>query len=160
MLSFLKRPIFGYGFQSFWTGLTGESLNIFLSIQFEIYQAQNGILELGLELGIVGICMFLFTVVGGIRDGLRCFQNGQSEPMSWYVGIILLTVAYNIDETSLMSPNSLPWLLYIVACAGLTREADSIRRQRVFFADANRPSRKFLHSTASVGQGLAGANQS
>ena len=43
MASGLKHPLLGYGYSAFWTGMRGESLNIFMSTRFEIYQAQNRI---------------------------------------------------------------------------------------------------------------------
>jgi O-antigen ligase len=127
LLSVAKRPLLGYGYQAFWTGLRGESLNVYMGAHFEIYQAQNGLLEIALELGLVGVALVLLTLVRAIRDALVCFQVGQSDVVNWYVGILALSVAYNVDEAFLAVCHSMPWLLYVVACTGLSIEAKKVR---------------------------------
>lgn len=127
IVSAAKRPLLGYGYAAFWRGMQGESLIIFLTIHFEIYQAQNGIIELWLELGAVGVLLMTGTFVSALRDALTCLQRGPSPVANWYIGLIVLTIAYNIDETFLLSVHSIPWLMYIVACAGLAAEADKVR---------------------------------
>jgi exopolysaccharide production protein ExoQ len=126
--SILKRPLLGYGYAAFWTGLQGESLNIYMATHFEIYQAQNGVLEIWLELGIAGVFLLIISFVSAINDAVTCFKHGQSQAVEWYVGLFALTIAYNIDETFLVSAHSIPWLLYVVACTGLAAEAKAHRR--------------------------------
>jgi exopolysaccharide production protein ExoQ len=127
ILSILKRPLLGYGYVAFWTGMQGESLNVFMGTHFLIYQAQNGILEVWLELGLVGVTLALATLVGAIRNALICFQYRHSSVVNWYVGLVALTVAYNFDEAFLATAHTIGWLFYVIACAGLQREADHIR---------------------------------
>jgi O-antigen ligase len=136
LISILKRPILGYGFASFWTGLQGESLNIFMSTQFEIYQAQNGLLELGLELGLVGVCLAVLSLLKAIRDAIVCFQYAHSNAVNWYVGLLALTISYNVDEAFLARENFLPWLLYLVACTGLAEEARKVLAARASMDDS------------------------
>jgi len=127
MLSVLKRPLLGYGYASFWTGMRGESLNIFTTTRFETYQAQNGILEIWLELGVVGVIMVVITLLSALKNAFTCFQHGHTDVVNWYIGVIALTICYNIDETFLATAHSIPWLLYIVACCGLAIEAKKLR---------------------------------
>jgi exopolysaccharide production protein ExoQ len=123
LVAILKRPLLGYGFAAFWTGFQGESLNVFMSTHFEIHQAQNGLLELGLELGLVGVCLFVLSLLKAFRDAVICFQNAHSDVTNWYVGLLFLTVSYNVGEAFLAHENFLPWLLYLIACTGLAEEA-------------------------------------
>jgi O-antigen ligase len=134
LLSMLKRPLLGYGFASFWTGLQGESLNIYMSTQFEIHQAQNGLLELGLELGLVGVGLALLSLAKALRDAMVCFQYAHSDVVNWYVGLLALTVSYNVDEAFLARENFLPWLLYLVACTGLAEEARKVAAAKALMA--------------------------
>jgi exopolysaccharide production protein ExoQ len=131
--SALKHPLLGYGYSAFWTGLRGESLNIFMTTHFEIYQAQNGVLELWLELGLVGVGLFFLTLIRAIKDGFVCLQQGYSPITNWFISLIALTVVYNIDETFLASAHSLPWLLYMVACVGLADRARQLRSKVIRF---------------------------
>lgn len=129
MVSILKRPLLGYGYAAFWTGLKGESLNIFMSTHFEIYQAQNGLLEVWLEMGLVGVTLVLLTLGKAVKDAVTCIQRGHSQAVNWYIGIVALTVIYNVDESFLATAHSIPWLMYIVACTGLASEARRLRSQ-------------------------------
>ena len=43
--------------------------------------------------------------------------------VDWCIGIVFLTVVYNLDERTLMATEYLPWILYIVACPGLRAAA-------------------------------------
>jgi exopolysaccharide production protein ExoQ len=127
MVSIMKRPLLGYGYAAFWTGLKGESLNIFMSTHFEIYQAQNGLLEVALELGLAGVILVLLTLANAVKDALTCIQHGHSQAVNWYIGLIVLTVIYNVDESFLATAHSIPWLMYIVACTGLSSEANRLK---------------------------------
>ena len=100
-----------------------------MTTHFEIYQAQNGILELWVELGIVGVVIILVTLVRAVLDVLICIQREYSPETTWFICMISLTVIYNIDETFLASPHCLPWVLYSVACIGLRDRVRRIRAQ-------------------------------
>ena len=125
--SAMKRPLLGYGFGAFWTGMSGESLNIFSDTHFDIYQAQNGLLEVWLELGLVGVVLIVCTLLRATKDALVCLHQDHSPATNWYVIMIALTVAYNVDESFLASSHSLPWLMYIVACTGLAERVRGLR---------------------------------
>jgi len=138
MVSILKRPMLGYGYAAFWTGLKGESLNIVMSTHFEIYQAQNGLLEVWLEMGIVGVTLVVLTLGKAVKDAVTCVQRGHSQAVNWYIGIVALTVMYNVDESFLATAHSIPWLMYIVACTGLAAEARRLRSNYAAGGDGGR----------------------
>ena len=123
-----KRPLLGYGYDGFWhQGLQGEVLNIYTITHFEVFQAQSGFLEVWLGLGLVGLVLMLLSLLQASRDAMICFRHGDPSSTRWYIGLIVLTVLYNTDESFLALSNSLPWLLYMVACVGLAQEAKKIR---------------------------------
>src|SRR5262249_21893292 len=53
------RPWFGYGYGAFWLGATGESASIWSALSWQPAEAHNGFLDLGLQLGLVGVALFL-----------------------------------------------------------------------------------------------------
>lgn len=63
----LKRPILGYGYNGFWQPWRGESNPaagiIDPSTRYIPPHSHNGYLDLGLNLGIVGIFLFVFSLV-------------------------------------------------------------------------------------------------
>ena len=127
LTSIAKRPLLGYGFYSFWTGLKGESGNINYAANWSFGYAHNGTLEILLQLGIVGAVLFYATMVQGLRNAWYCFRHDRSRRNDWFFSLLFLTLVYNLDEASVLLPNELLSMLYIVACAGLGQSAQRIK---------------------------------
>ena len=126
--SIAKRPLLGYGYYAFWQGMTGESANVIMAAHWFFGYAHNGLLEIVLQIGVLGAGLFLLTFVKACRDAWFCFKFGRSYGVEWYSGLLLLAVIYNIDEETLLWPNDFLSMLYIVACCGLAVEAQRIRK--------------------------------
>jgi exopolysaccharide production protein ExoQ len=120
--SILRRPWVGYGFDAFWSMLSGEASMVFAATGWVVSSAHNGFLNVALELGLAGLLLVSATLVQACRHANAAFRPGHSGYVDWCIGIIFLTVVYNLDERTLMATQYLPWILYIIACAGL-REA-------------------------------------
>jgi O-antigen ligase len=127
--SMVKQPLLGYGFYSFWLGMKGESANVIVGVHWFFGYAHNGLLEIALQLGVVGVAVFLITFIQAIKDAWCCIQHGASAELDWYIGIIILAVLYNIDEATVVLPNDLLSVLYIVACCGLSMKARELRNR-------------------------------
>ena len=125
--SIAKRPLLGYGFYAFWQGLRGESASTMVSINWVFGYAHNGILEICLQLGLVGVAVFFVTLFQAIRNAWFCLRNGCPPGVEWYIGLIALTIMYNIDECSILLPNDLLSILYVVACCGLAKAAARLK---------------------------------
>lgn len=121
--SVLRRPLGGYGFDAFWSLLQGEASRVFVSAGWVVTSAHNGFLNVALELGLVGLALVLITLIQACRHASAAFHRGHSPYIDWCIGIIFLTVVYNLDERTLMATQYLPWILYIVACTGLRSAA-------------------------------------
>src|SRR5258706_4516085 len=125
--SILKRPLLGYGFYSFWQGMTGESAHAILATHWGFGYAHNGMLEILLQLGFVGLIVFLLSLLYAIGNARICLWHGGSIGTDWYIGLIVLTVLYNFDEATVVLPNELLSVLYIIACCGLARAAKQLK---------------------------------
>ncbi len=121
--SILRRPLGGYGFDAFWSMLNGEATRVFSATGWVVTSAHSGFLNVALELGLVGLALVLFTLVQACRHAMAAFRPGHSGYIDWCIGTVFLTVLYNLDERTLMAPQYLPWILYIVACVGLRKAA-------------------------------------
>jgi exopolysaccharide production protein ExoQ len=128
--SALKHPILGYGYMAFWKNLQGESATEALANHWAVTSAHNGMLELWLTLGAVGLGLVLYTFVRAFRDAFVCLRAGNSSYTQWYSCIAFLAVVTSLDEAELMIPNNLRWMLYVLACVGLSERAKAIRRSR------------------------------
>jgi exopolysaccharide production protein ExoQ len=122
-----KRPFLGYGFYGFWLGTKGESSVIITKLHWVFGYAHNGILEIAVQLGVVGVMLFLATLLQAIYHAWICLKTGKFTEVHFYISILLLTILYNIDEVTVLWPNDLLSILYIVACCGLARAADEVR---------------------------------
>lgn len=125
-----KHPFLGYGFYAFWQGLTGESGAVIHATHWTFGYAHNGILEILVQLGFVGLVLVLVTMAGAIKNAWYCIRNDSSGRYDWYIGLIVLTLLFNFDEETLLFPNELLSILYIVACCGLAKAAWELKQAK------------------------------
>jgi exopolysaccharide production protein ExoQ len=125
--SIMKHPLLGYGFQAYWHGLQGESGNISLADHWIVPAAHNGFLDLWLGLGAIGVGIVVYSMLQAGRNAFTCFRGGISSSAQWYLCIVVLTVVSNVAELTLMVPDYLAWIMYVLACVGLSQEAKRIR---------------------------------
>jgi exopolysaccharide production protein ExoQ len=118
--SIMKRPLLGYGYRAFWSGLQGESANVSLADHWIVPAAHNGYLDLWLELGGAGLGLFIIVTLRGVKTALGCVS--QSAFARWSLCIITLTIVANISEGTIMVPNHLAWVFFLIASAGLQEE--------------------------------------
>jgi O-antigen ligase len=93
-----SEPLFGHGFQSFWTSVRRE-------MYFGMPHAHNGYLDIMLETGAVGLALhtiWLLSCVGKLHRALAQDYDRASLALSF----LLVTLVYNFTETTL---NSLAW---------------------------------------------------
>jgi exopolysaccharide production protein ExoQ len=126
VVSAMKRPLLGYGYRAFWTGLQGESGNVLMANGWSFAQGHNGFLEVWVGLGAVGVAVVLYSLLKSFRNALPCI-SARNFYLNWCVCIVLLIAVHAMDEQTLAAPNNLGWILYIVASIGL---ADGARRIR------------------------------
>ena len=110
-----KRPSLGYGYSAFWLGMKGESANVVVAARWIVPAAHNGLLDLWLQLGSVGLLLFGLALVWGCKEAFCCLTRVGGVPVEWCAGIMLLTVLYNVDESSLMIPGELLWMMFTLA---------------------------------------------
>jgi exopolysaccharide production protein ExoQ len=114
-----KQPLLGYGYGAFWTGLLGPSLNIVLISGWALAQAQNGFLDIWVQVGVAGVVLIVLATGQAAWDALRCFRgSGQDNHVRWCIVVIVTIIVYNIGESSL-GMVQLVWFLFLLACIGL-----------------------------------------
>jgi exopolysaccharide production protein ExoQ len=127
-ISILKRPLLGYGYFAFWQGIKGESGKVILLTHWTFGYAHNGIIEIFLQLGSVGVIVFFITLFKAVKDAWFCYRNDRSGAYDWYLGLLVITIFYNIDEATVFFPNDLLSVLYVVMCCGLAMGAKRLRQ--------------------------------
>jgi len=115
------RVWLGHGYSAYWLGWEGESATIWRAITWRPPHAHNGFLDLGLELGVAGIALF---IVGLVRAAWRAtVLVGRTETGYglWPIAYLLFIVTANLAESAIMVRNSMTWMLYVVVCMWLVR---------------------------------------
>jgi O-antigen ligase len=129
--SITKRPLLGYGYDAFWLGFEGESYRVILTVSWALAQAQNGFLDIMLEMGAAGLTIVLLVFGFAFRDALACLlrsrDDAQLRAVEWYLAIVLLTFIYNLDESFLFTPKQFCWMIFLIACVGLKMEWMGLR---------------------------------
>lgn len=126
-----SRPLLGYGFSAFWLGLQGESGKIIQQMNWTFGYAHNGYIEICLQLGLVGLALFFASLVQAIRNAWTCLRYERTGLYEWFIGIIFITIVYNLDDCTVLWPRDLLSILYIVCCCRLSLAAAELRAQRV-----------------------------
>jgi len=124
--SIAKRPLLGYGYQAFWLGLEGESYRVILTVSWMLAQAQNGFIDVTLEMGLAGLTIVLLIFGFAFRDAAACLlrsrDDAQLRSVEWYLAIVLLSLLCNLSESFLFDAKHLGSLMFLLACIGLKRE--------------------------------------
>lgn len=123
-----KRPVWGFGYQAFFLGLKGESANLMLTPGHSgLTNAENGILQMWLELGVVGTAVTLFLLLQSLINAKVCLANGPSRFIRWNCSIIFLSLLSAVNGEKFMFPDTVEWLFFVVAYISLKESARDIR---------------------------------
>ena len=120
LVSIMKRPILGYGFDAFWLGMLGESARINLSLHWVTLHAHNGLLELWLNLGAVGLALFALAYSACIRKSLRFYARQQNHLGAWPLAYMAFLFFYNLTEPTELERNSIFTLLFAAVAVTVT----------------------------------------
>jgi O-antigen ligase len=138
-----KHPMLGYGYSAFWTGMDGESGQLYMTLHWMFSYAHNGFLEILLQLGMIGLAAVILMLLQAIANAFVCLRSGESAGIDWLVGVLFLTILYNFDEGTMLYSHSLGSIIFVMACGGL-----AMARARL---------REGVHAAANVGWGVAEA---
>lgn len=107
-----KQPWLGYGYGSFWNGLNGESAYVWRAVLWPAPNAHNGLLELWLALGILGVSIYLIGFSFSLLKAVAILRVNKTSENLWPLLFLTYTVLANITETSVMIQNNIFWVLY------------------------------------------------
>jgi O-antigen ligase len=130
-----ERPWLGYGYQGFWLGPDSPSSDVMnVTNGWYPYHSHNGVLELTLELGIVGVGIFLWAYLRVVTRVLRIGRDASWIEGTWPSAYLLFLLCLVAQETVLLRPNTIFTALFAVAMF-----APESGRRRATTAFASRP---------------------
>ena len=113
-LEMIKQRFFlGYGYHSFWEGWDSPGGYVWQAVGWKPPSAHNGLLDLALDLGILGVVIFL---AGFMVNLVRSFFWVRlSKDATGLLPLIYLSFLFlaNITESTLLERNNIFWVLYV-----------------------------------------------
>jgi exopolysaccharide production protein ExoQ len=120
-----QRPLFGYGFDSFWQGLRGDSLNIILGVGWLVPTAHNGYYDLLLGVGYIGLLCFLPAFIQMVARSFRYLATEKSSARLFPIAFLAFWLIYNLNESALVTRSGIPFLLFISISVSLAMRCSS-----------------------------------
>jgi O-antigen ligase len=107
---FQRNPLFGYGYASFWSGPAGL---LFVGYaHFPVAHAHNGVMQLLLDCGAIGLALFAAILVRALRGLAALLDDRDRRAHAWMAGFMVLYTFSNLAETHLLEPNDLYTVLF------------------------------------------------
>jgi O-antigen ligase len=104
----LENPLLGVGYGGFWVKpVEGLDVN-----GIPINEAHNGYLDVFIQLGAVGIILFVPVWVSFFRRAQREFEYDR-DWASFRISILVVALLHNITETSWLGDTCLLWALFV-----------------------------------------------
>jgi exopolysaccharide production protein ExoQ len=94
---------------------------VWSALQWKPPHAHNGFLDLALELGIVGIVVFVVGLAAAAWRSAALIRRTSSFYALWPVVYLAFMVMINLAESAILIRNSIFWMLYVVTCMWLIR---------------------------------------
>lgn len=115
-----ERPWLGYGYQAFWIE-GGESSYVWRAVRYKVYQAHNGFLNLGVELGLLGLLFFGLSILFTYIRAINWARFGKTSESLWPIIYATFLPMYNYTESTIVEQNSLYWVLFVAISLSLKR---------------------------------------
>jgi len=119
----LERPWLGYGYSAFWLGLEGPSSSIWRVVGWTAPGSHNGLMEIWLDLGVVGVAIAVFGFGRYFRKAFQLIREVRAWESAWPLMFLAVVFILNLTENIFFSANNIYWLLYMVMALDLSRRA-------------------------------------
>ncbi|MGB2665665.1 MAG: O-antigen ligase family protein [Candidatus Acidiferrum sp.] len=113
-----RRFWLGYGYGIFWVRQSG-SLQEVLATGWNALSAQNGYLDMGLDLGIVGLALFFCTLASAMRRGVHALHSDLLRTPKWPLLFLIFFALQNIHESDLIRLGTFMWIPFVATSVTL-----------------------------------------
>ena len=111
-----NKPLFGYGYSAFWSedNPVARSIGDALYVGFYTYHSHNGFIDVLLNVGWIGLGIFLIGFISTWVLALKYAYRPTSPGDAWPLAVMILFTLYNTTESTIISDN-INWLFYVIA---------------------------------------------
>ena len=108
----IDKPLLGHGYRTFWTrGLTNRLLT---------GNGHNSFLDIWLELGFVGLGLFMTSFIITGRRALQRLAHSNDRRGQWYLLFLLFMLVFGMAAQVFPDHGTIPWVLFIAITMYLT----------------------------------------
>lgn len=108
-----QKPWLGYGYFGFWNGLDSDAAYVWRAFLWETPNAHNGFLDLWIQLGFVGVALFLTGIYLHLMRSLLQLRCTTEPETLWPVLLMVYMLFSNLPESSFLLPHDVFWVLYV-----------------------------------------------
>jgi O-antigen ligase len=126
----LERPLLGSGWDAFWPGKGGDKIRNL--VRWPAPHAHNGFLELGLNVGLIGLAIFLVSNYKCFRLALRYSKDPGQPFRLWPLLFYSYTFLSSFTEASPIDRHTLTFLLFCALSVSMTETfgVEVVERER------------------------------
>lgn len=110
-----ERPWLGYGYSAFWLGWEGPSSQVWLASGQTSSSAHNAILNLWLQLGVLGVLVFVLSTLWAFLRAVAWARYTRAAEGLWPLAFLTFFILNGTVESTGPSGNSINWTLYVAA---------------------------------------------
>lgn len=132
-----ERPWLGYGYNAFWLGWEGKSAQVWLTLapsstssDYTPTHAHNGILDLWLDLGFLGVFLFVVVFVLTLGRAVRLIRSTRTIEGAWPLAYLTFMLLSSITYPIGLERNSIWWVLYVAIVVNLAAQPGLIRDKK------------------------------
>jgi exopolysaccharide production protein ExoQ len=118
-----ERPLLGTGFAAFWSGAVDWRTLLVLEELGNVLNFHNAFLEIGVQLGFLGLAVALITLIGYGRTALGALRDPAEPAPLWPVLFGLIVLALSLVEAALFMKHSLTQILLIAIPVAVVTQA-------------------------------------
>jgi exopolysaccharide production protein ExoQ len=121
-----QRPLLGYGYDGFWLGWDGPSAAVWTAFEWLPPHSHNGLIDLWLDLGIIGVGIFVTSFLNAYRTAIADARHDSSWLQLWPFMFLSFLVLANISESTIFQRNDLLWVLYVAATSSIGMQVRTV----------------------------------
>jgi O-antigen ligase len=103
-----KRPLYGYGYDSFWTADHIDAIST--QLQWGLREAHNAYLETTLGIGLIGLGLALMAVFCGLATAVAEYKRYRHPLYAYLVGLIVFGLIDGLLESGMAATSLIPFL--------------------------------------------------
>lgn len=138
----MERPWLGYGRGAFWAKGTKYPAIVggTLSSQFVAPHGHNGYLDFALDVGLIGLALFLFCFILAFVRALKRAYAARSPEEIWPLAFLLFLGMNNIMESYILRLANIYWVLFVAAALSVPQRKSLVSKKKDNNKDVKAPS--------------------